>query len=119
MVKYELEIITSKGNKFREGGKTLTETRIKACRYAKNEDATVNIRKYETFTSPDFPRQKFGNWKEIEKVWYDPEPNTSYTAFYGGYWVQIRKDGKKQSRRCRLSPKTGRTLDASREWKYI
>ena len=119
MAKYEMEIVTRKGNKFRDGGKTLIETRKKACRFAKNEDATVMIRKLEIFNKSKLPNGKpFSRWKEIEKIWYDPEPNVPgyYTNYYGGYWLQ--KYGPK-GKRTRVSPKTGNLLDVSKEWKSI
>ena len=103
MAKYELEIVTSKGNKFREGGKTLTETRIKACRFAKKEDAVVNIRKWENY------------WKQIEYVFYDDRRILEYNDLRKGFYLQ--KVGK--GRRYRVSPKTGELLDVSKTWKYI
>ena len=103
MAKYELEIVTSKGNKFREGGKTLTETRVKACRYAKKEDAVVNIRKWDNY------------WVMIEFVFYDPRKTSYYEDLRPGFYLQ--KIGK--GRRYRVSPKTGNLLDVSKTWKYI
>ena len=102
MAKYELEIVTSKGNKFREGGKTLTETRVKACRYAKKEDAVVHIRKWENY------------WKMIEFVFYDPNRSSIYEDLRPGFYLQ-----KKRGNRYRVSPKTGNLLDVSKTWRYI
>lgn len=105
MVKYELEIVTSKGNKFREGGKTLTETRIIACRYAKKEDAVVNIRKWENY------------WTEIEFIFYDPrEVHSNYMDMRKGFYLQKRYGNR---RRYRVSPNTGALLDVSKTWKYV
>lgn len=102
MARYELEIVTRNGNKFREGGKTLTETRVKACRYVKKEDAIVNIRKWENY------------WKQIEFVFYDPGNDRMYAELRPGFYLQKRK-----GRRYRVSPKTGNLLDVSKTWKYI
>ena len=102
MAKYELEIVTKKGNKFRDGGKTLLETRKKACRFAKKEDAVVNIRKWEN------------HWKEIEFVFYDPMKNTKYMDLRPGFYLQKRGKG-----RYRVSPKTGNLLDVSKTWRSI
>ena len=112
MAKFEIEIITRRGNRFRGGGKTLQETRVMACRWAKDENATVMIRQ----------DVGYGVWKEIEKIWYDPEMTSNvwaHTAFRTGFWIQIYARDGKNGRRCRVSPKTGRLLDASKEWKYL
>lgn len=112
MAKYELEIITAHGNKFRDGGDILQGARVKACRWAEKENATVMV------------RQNMGNgiWREIERIWYEPsvESNSwAYTNFKGGYWIQIYPRNGKTSKRCRVSPKTGRLLDISKEYRYL
>ena len=111
---YEMEIITSIGNSFRAGGKTLTETRVKACKLAKDRNATVVIRERIPIG--------MGFWTEIERIWYDPSPASNswaYTNFKGGYWINIYARNGKVSKRCRVSPKTGKLLNASKEWKYL
>lgn len=102
MAKYELEIVTNKGNKFRDGGKTLIETRIKACRYAKKEDAVVNIRRWDNY------------WNMIEFVFYDPRKSLIYADLRPGFYLQ-----KMKGRRYRVSPKTGKLMDVSKSWKSI
>ena len=101
MTRYELEIVTSKGNMFKDGGKTLKDTRIKACRFAKKYNAVVNIRKWENY------------WKEIEFVFYDVADNP-YLPIRPGFYLQ-----KRRGKRSRVSPKTGELLAVSKEWKYI
>ena len=103
MAKYEMEIVTRKGNKFRDGGKTLIETRKKACRIAKKEDAIVYIRKWDNY------------WHSIEHIFYDD--SASEYGFRPGYYLQ-KTSGKKHTRH-RVSPKTGNLLDVSKEWKSI
>lgn len=107
MAKYEMEIVTRKGNKFRDGGKTLIETRKKACRIAKKEDAIVYIRKWDNY------------WHVIEHIFYDDmkTPYSPYSNLRPGFYLQ-KTSGKKHTRH-RVSPKTGNLLDVSKEWKSI
>ena len=105
MVKYEMEIVNSKGNKFRDGEKTLTATRVKACRYAKKEDCRVNIFEKDGYAM-----------KLKEFIFYDPDPS-GYNDFRPGFYLQ--QTGKEKSRRYRVSPTTGKLLDVSKTWKYL
>lgn len=106
-MRYQLEIVTKHGNKFRDlGNTTITEARKKACRYAKSEDAVVNIMRFDNY------------WHQIEFIFYDPTPESMY-GFKPGYYLQIRGDGRKKGRRSRVSPKTGKPLAVSKEWKYL
>ena len=101
MARYELEVVTKKGNKFREGKRTLKETRIYACALAKRHDCVVNIRKWENY------------WKQIEFVFYDPAKNP-YMDIRPGFYLQ-----KMGGKRSRVSPKTGDLLDVSKTWRYV
>lgn len=114
MAKYSIELVSSKGNTFRDGGKTLTETRVKACRLIGKGDVWIaNI--FETTGG-------YYN-KLIEQVFYDPVDryDDKYLPRSEGYYIQIYSDPvkKKKGRRMRVSPKTGRLLDFNREWKSL
>lgn len=104
MARYELEAITKKGNKIRPGASTLTETRKKACRMAKKEDCVVYIRKWENY------------WHTIEHIFYDPKVSSYDPELRSGFYLQ-KTSGN--SRRYRVSPKTGNLLDVSRTIKYL
>lgn len=101
MTKYEMEVITKKGNKFRDGGKTLIETRKKACRLAKSSDGIVYIRRWENY------------WHTIEHIFYDDNDN-SYLGLRPGFYLQ-----KMGGRRYRVSPKTGNLLDVGKDRRSI
>lgn len=103
MARYGFEIITNKGNMFRDGKKTLLETRIEACKLAKKYDAVCYIRKWENYY-----------WHTIEHVFYDPSESRLYNDFPAGFYLQ-----KVRGKRSRVSPKTGKLLDISRTWKRI
>lgn len=111
MTKYRIMVLNRKFETH-DCGTSLLEARIKACRYTKKEGKDVMISKLDV-------GKGFGRWLEMERVWYDPEPNKpgSYTAWYPGFWINIY-DGKRY-KKSRVSPKTGRLLDVSKEWKSI
>lgn len=101
---YRIEVIGDHGNRWVDTDYTrITDARKKAVReIGKTKEAVIHA--YEGPT--------YGGYKNtVERVFFDDYVND--------YAVQQYGNSKRKSRRYRVSPKTGRLLDFSREWKYI
>ena len=111
MTEYFTEIWGGKAkiNELTKGAKTLTETRIKACRIAKmNPGLSVVI--YSTdvgFKSP------------IEEITFEDNTRLITGTVLSGYYLHQWSSSNKNTRVYRVSPKTGRLLNYDKYWKYL
>lgn len=109
MPKYFIEKLSSTGKHRYPGRKTLVDTRKKTCEIAKHYKG-YRIGIYEEDKShivySGTSKGKYGA-NLVEDIEYRPETDD----FYLVQW--------KTNRHYRVSPKTGRLLNMSREWKYL
>lgn len=104
MAKYVIEVITGKGNYFRDGKKTLAETKVYATKLVGKKDLAY-IYEYN----------KDGFRKSIGRVTYDAPKPGFYQSFNAGFYYTDMV----RHRMYRISPKTGKALPVSKEWKYL
>ena len=115
MTEYTIELINAKGNTFRDGKRDIVRTRKEACRLIKERGYKDSAIIYEYYGGM-YSRQM----RERAYIFYDPA-NDQYpprkAGFYGN--VYTYKDGKKISKRYRISAKTGELLDFNKEWRFL
>lgn len=99
--KYVVEIITNKGNTFRDVDTIGDARRVsldKIISYAKKGWVCNTV---------TYRREEGGFMREMEEIWKDPE-----------YGFICQKEYPER-RRYRISPNTGRLLDFDKYWKYL
>lgn len=108
MVEYSLEVVKHNGNTFRNGYKTLVSAR---------KGAMKHIKQFGINTT-------FVNIIKVTKGWERPIVERIDFDEYVNSWtcIQYGKQGNSpmsKSRKYRLSPQTGRTLDWDKYWRYL
>lgn len=94
MAEYELEIIGSKGNRFRNVDGTLGDARHMAMRFAKGGEHVVMIYSKDGY-----------RMKEVEKVYHNPDVDMFFVRRYA------QKDTKRLS-------KSGAVIELGEYWRY-
>lgn len=112
MTEYYIEVWkgTAKNKEPTKGAKTLTETRIKACKLAKVNPG-IRVAIYST---------DIGFGHPLEDITFEDNTRLITGPVLNGYYLlQWTSPNGGKTRTYRVSPKTGRLLDYDKYWKYL
>lgn len=111
MTEYYIDVWkgTAKNKELTKGAKTLTETRIKACKLAKANPG-IRVAIYST---------DIGLRSPLEDITFEVNTRLITGTVLNGYYLLQWSTPTRNTRTYRVSPKTGKLLDYDKYWKYL